>query len=190
MKSLSEILNEHFVNIFTKEDTKDHLKKYGGEVWDILQKSYEKIGGLLGINDLQQLVDDTDFWKLCTKGGKVVACALYSFKRGGRKLICGGTDGTDEGKKWFYKILEDDVKFTNRQAWAEVSDAMEHILIKKLGGIPVPNTVAELIMRGKKFTDLNPDGYHYTREIGGESHEKILVANPDGFPKEYQTKVR
>lgn len=180
-----ELIMEHFVNIFIdKDDAK--VQKYKDEVWDILQASYASIGGLFGIDTVNDLIKDTDFWKLCTKNNKVVACAIYSVKRGGRKLVCGGTNQTPEGKQWFYKILDEDIKFSHRESWAEVSDKLEHVMIKKLGAIPVPSNVAKKIMYDKEFIAYNPDGYHYTRNIAGHEHEKIMVANPDGFPKKYQ----
>ena len=129
-------------------------------------------------DSLDQLIDDTDFWKLCTKNGKVVAAATYTYKRGGRKLIAAGTDGSQEGKQWLYKILQEDIKFKDRKAWAEVSGAMEHIYINKNGAIPVPATIAQEIMKDKPFVKIHDDGYHYDRLIAGEIHTKILVGNP------------
>lgn len=180
-----ELIMEHFVNLFVDKDG-DKIEKYKDEVWDILVASYKSIGGIFGVDNIQDLINDTDFWKLCTKANKVVACALYSWKRGGRKLICGGTNQTSEGKEWFYKILEEDIKFSHREAWAEVSDKLEHVMIKKLGAIPVPSNVAKKILKDKVFISYNKDGYHYTRSIAGHEHEKIMVANPEGFPKQFQ----
>jgi hypothetical protein len=58
----------------------------------------------------------------------------------------------------------------------EVSDALEHILIKYVGATPVPNTQVHDILK-KKIENLDPDGIHYTREIGGEMHTKVMVGN-------------
>ena len=171
------LINEHFVNIFTQSDDLK-LDEYKDEVYNLLQQAYAPIGGLLGIENAQQLIDDTDFWKLCTKNGKVVACATYTYKRGGRKLIAAGTNGTPEGKQWLYKIIQEDVKFKDRKAWAEVSGAMEHIYINKQGAIPIPATIAHEIMKGKPFLKIHDDGYHYDRMIAGEVHTKILVGYP------------
>ena len=172
------IICEKFVNIFTKEDTSNKLSKYQNEVYGILQKAYEPIGGLLGCDNAKMLIDDTDFWKLCIKEGRVVAVFVYTFKRGGRKLVYCGTDGTPLGKEWFYKIINDDINFRDRQAWAEVSGAMEHIYLKR-GAIPVPADVAKEIMKDKEFVKIHDDNLHYDRQIGGEDHTKIMV----GFPK-------
>ena len=171
------LITEHFVNIFTQSDD-DKLNTYKDEVYELLQKAYAPIGGLLGIENVEQLIGDTDFWKLCTKNGKVVAAATYTYKRGGRKLIAAGTNGSPEGKQWLYKILQEDIKFKDRKAWAEVSGAMEHIYINKNGAIPVPATIAQEIMKDKQFIKIHDDGYHYDHMIAGEIHTKILVGNP------------
>lgn len=181
-KQVNQLLNEnlvteHFVNIFTQErDSK--LNQYKDEVYNLLQQAYAPIGGLLGIENADRLVADTDFWKLCVKGGKVVAATTYTYKRGGRKLIAAGTDGSQEGKQWLYKILDEDIRFKDRRAWAEVSGAMEHIYINKNGAIPIPATIAQKIMKDKLFIKIHDDGYHYDRMIAGEVHTKILVGNP------------
>ena len=56
---------------------------------------------------------------------------------------------------------------------------MEKIL-RREGAVPVPVEVAAILMKGKNFTKVDPDGYHYWRIIGGEEHEKIIIANPNG----------
>jgi hypothetical protein len=54
------------------------------------------------------------------------------------------------------------------------------------GAKPIDNKYAEFLT-GKKILDLNPDGYHYTRLIQGEPHEKIIVGfvhlSPQGKEK-------
>ena len=172
-----ELINEHFVNIFTKE-IDSTVNQYKEVVYDLLQKSYAPIGGLLGVNDPDQLVLDSDMWKLVTRGSKVVAVAIYSMKRGGRKMIACGSDGTPEGKKDLYKILQEDIKMVDRKMWAEVSGAMEHIYINKQGARPVPAEVAQILMKDKNFIKIHDDGFHYDRLIAGEVHTKILIGNP------------
>ncbi len=80
-------------------------------------------------------------------------------------------------KSWLYKIISDDM--SRRDGWAEVDDKMEGILLKN-GGVPVQVEVAEILMKGKNFTKVEDDGYHYWRYIGGEEHRKIIIANPNG----------
>lgn len=180
MKSLKEYLNEaliceHFVNALTKED----MKKYADEVWAILTKAYEYCGGMAGMDSVDQLIDETDMWKMVRKNGKIVAVNTYSGKRSGRKICYGGQDGSEEGKRAFKKILEEDFKLKDRESWAEVSGAMEVTALKQ-GAMPIPAYIAELIMKDKKFDKIYDDGFHYTRMIGGHPHTKLMVGNYAG----------
>lgn len=176
MKSLTQYLNEaliceRFLNALNKED----MRKYADEVWDILQKAYSYCG-MASMDSVEQLIDETDMWKMVRKNGKIVAVNTYSNKRSGRKICYGGQDGTEEGKKAFKKILEEDFKLKDRQSWAEVSGAMEVTALKQ-GAMPIPAYIAELIMKDKTFDSIHEDGFHYTRMIGGEPHTKLMVGN-------------
>ena len=177
MKSLTQYLNEaliceRFLNAFSKED----MRKYADEVWDILQKAYAYCGGMAGMDSVEQLIDETDMWKMVRKNGKIVAVSTYSNKRSGRKICYGGQDGSEEGKIAFKKILEEDFKLKDRQSWAEVSGPMEVTALKQ-GAMPIPAYIAELIMKDKTFDNIHKDGFHYTRMIGGEPHTKLMVGN-------------
>lgn len=168
-----ELITEHYVNLFKG----DNFDKWKDPVYKLLCKAYAPIGGLLGVNNADQLVQDSDMWKLDTDKGKIKAAAIYTFKRGGRKLVACGTDFTPEGKAKLYKIIQDDLAI--RDGWAEVSGKMEHIYQKQaeqLDLAPVPNDIAEILMKGKRFIQKNTDGYHYTRLIAGQPHEKIIYA--------------
>lgn len=170
-------ITEHFVNIFVTQD--DKIELYKNDVYNLLVNAYEPIGGLKGIDSVDQLIRDTSFWKLCTKNNKIVAACVYSNKRGGRKLIACGTDGSETGKLWLYKIIQEDIKFKDRKSWAEVSDKLEHIFIKKNNAVPIPAELAQKIMKNKPFYKIHDDGYHYDRMIGGEIHTKIMVGYPE-----------
>lgn len=176
MKDLIHYINEHFVNALSKEDMKKHIDV----VWDILNKAYEKIGGMAGMDSKEQLIDETDMWKMVRKNGKILAVKCYTFKRGGRKACYCGSDGSEEGKKALYQMIKDDMRLKDRKAWIEGSGAIEHIYKKYGDATPIPAYIAQEIMKDKKFIKINPDGYHYTRLIGGEPHEKIMLGNFTG----------
>lgn len=175
-KSFKEYILERFVTALNKED----MKKYIDIVWPMLQAAYKAIGGTAGMNSPEQLIEETDIWKMVRKNSKIVAVKVYSQKRGGRKACYCATDGTKEGKEALYKIIDEDMSQAGRQAWAECSGKMEHIYIKH-GATPIPAEIAQKIMKDKKFISINPDGYHYTRKIGGEPHEKMMVGNLTGI---------
>ena len=168
-------LNERFVNAFNV----DEMKEYADQVWKILQDSYKYCGGLLGMRDVNQLIEESDMWKMVKRNGKINCVVIYSFKRGGRKLCYGGTDGTPQGKADFYKIMQEDINLKDRKAWAEVSEKMEHLYLKN-GAVPIPSSIAKQIMWDKEFVDYDKDGYHYTRYIGGVLATKMMVGNFSG----------
>ena len=168
----SNLLLEHYLNAFKKED----MKKYADEVWKLLQKAYEYCGGMAGMDSVDQLIDETDIWKLVRKEGRIVAVMTYSTKRSGRKQCYGGAEKSDIGKQAFVSLLKEDFKRKEREAWAEMSGAMEVTSLKN-GGMPIPAYIAQLIMKDKKFDKILDDGYHYVRMIGGEPHTKIMIGN-------------
>lgn len=173
------VINEHFTNIFVKKESdKELLNKYKDQVWDILYNAYQNLpGGMAGCDSVEDLIKDSEFWKLVTKNDKVLAVFIYNFKRGGRKIQYAGRIAGDEGRKAFYKVVEEDTKLIERETWTEVSGAPEYIYKEKMGMTPIPADVAQMILKDKPFISIDKDGYHYTRMIGGEPHTKIMLGN-------------
>jgi hypothetical protein len=95
----------------------------------------------------------------------------------------GGYKATAQGKKDYTMLKNDDIK--TKRAWAELSGPAEKLMLKA-GAKPINNKYAEFLT-GKKILELNPDGYHYTRLIQGEPHEKIIIGfvhlSPQGKEK-------
>jgi hypothetical protein len=176
MKS-SEFLIERVVNLANDESK----EKYSAEVWDILTNSYKSIGGFKSARTPEDLIAKSGLWKLITRDGKVTAAFIYR-DQFGRKAIAMGTDGTPQGKRDFAMIKDEDVK--RERAWSEVSGAMEHIM-KKAGAKPIPNKFATALS-GKDIISYNPDGFHYTRDIQGHPHEKIIYGVVHLGPEEIQ----
>lgn len=156
------------------------MDKYVDVVWDMMGAAYKKLGGLKGVSSKEDLIASTDIWKLVRRNGKIVACSLYSTKRGGRKTIGGCSDGSDTGKQGLYDIMKEDIKQLDRSAWAEVSGAIEHKMLQ-FGAIKILAKDAQKIIPDKPFLSINFDGYHYTRLIGGTPHEKIMLGNVVGI---------
>ncbi len=191
-----QILIERFINLFDTPQDKEKKQKYADEVWDILQKSYAKIGGIAGsgFKSKEDMIDNIPFWKLATSNGKVVAVRMYKEKFG-RKGVASGTDGSEEGKKKFSIMSKDDI--TRRRSYSEVSSAALSFLVRKwdeekYGDLekylikpeqaqkilddklyfPVPEDDAEAV----KYPHLKD--YFYQREIGGHKHTKLMVGTP------------
>lgn len=161
-----EFITETYINAIKPEQK----QKYAEQVWDMLQASYAGLpGGFATAATIEELIQKSLLWKMVKRDGKIVAVQIYKDQYG-RKGIAGGTDGSSIGKSEFSKIVADDIKLN--RSWAEVSGSPERIMTK-LGAQPIPNTLAAMLT-GKEILEINPDGYHYTRLIAGEPHEKIM----------------
>ena len=179
-----EFLIERVLNLHTPEEKMPYAK----QVWDMLQRSYQKIGGFKSAANLEELVNEPGYWKVVRRGDKITAVNIYkkSPKTKTYKVIASATEtdfdtakerykATSQGLSDYEMMKKADVKM--QRSWAEVSGPAE-ILMKRSGAKPIPNKYAEFLT-GKKIVDLNSDGYHYTRLIHGEPHEKIMY----GFVK-------
>lgn len=167
---LLDLLVERYINLHSSTD----IEKYIDDIWDIMQESYKDIGGFATAGSKEELVSKVGFAKLVRRNGRIVAASLYKDQYG-RKAIAGGSDGTTQGVADLKKILYDDMK--HQRAWAESSGAVEYLLTK-YGGVPVSNEYAEELL-GKKILSKDPDGYHYTREIGGKPYKKVIIGYLD-----------
>lgn len=165
MKLNELLLTERVVNAFDAT-TK---KKYGKQVWDLLQVSYKPHGGFLSASSLEELINDSGLWKIVTRGGLVSSVNIYKDSHG-RKSIASATDGTREGLHDYIMVKNADLKL--QRSWAEVSGKPEIILIKS-GAKPISAKYAGLLT-GKEILGYNSDGVHYTRMIAGEPHEKTI----------------
>lgn len=174
MKNLYDFILERYVNAISE----DEMRKYGPEIVDLLQKAYAGIGGCKGLETIDQICQDSDMIKMVRKNGKIIAVRLYTFKRSGRKSMAMASDGTEEGKTALFKILNDDFRLKDRNAWSEQSGKALGSSLKRKGCVICPNYVALSVMPDKaKDITLKDDGFFYTRNIGGELHTKCIVGN-------------
>ena len=166
---LELILLERYVNLFTPTDK----EQYVDTVWDMLDQAYKPVGGFKSATSKDDLIQDSNLWKLVKRGDKIVSVAIYKDKNG-RKSIAMATDGTVQGKKDLIKLKSDDIKL--HRSWCEASDKAESFL-KRLGAVPVSSKYAAKLT-GKEILGYDVDGVHYTRLIQGEPHVKGIY----GFP--------
>ena len=164
-------VHKHYAYLWKKED----LEKYKDEVYELLVNGYTNKGGMLGIGSADQLVAETDHWKVWIRKDKITAAFCYSRKRGGWKTCYGSCLMTDEGMRDLFKMMKDDMEQLGRKVWLEVSDENEHVYIGKLPVPAIPAGVAQMAMRKKKFEKIDDDGYHYWRRIDGELGRKIMI---------------
>jgi len=178
-----QLLVEKIINLHTPEEK----IKYADKIWTMLQRSYKKIGGFKSANSAEELANDSGYWKLVRRGDHITALEIYKKvpNTDNFKMIASATE-TEPNSEGEYKATEQGIKDYNmlknadiktKRAWAEVSGPAEKLMLRA-GAKPIDNEYAEFLT-GKKILELNPDGYHYTRLIQGEPHEKIIV----GFVK-------
>lgn len=175
---LREYLNERISNLFKSDQIDKEL--YAEDVWNILQNSYRKIGGIQGngFKSIDDMIKNIPMWKIFRRGGDIKVVMMYKDKQG-RKRVAIGTDGTLEAKQMLAKMIQDEYK-TGR-AFGEVSDNSLRFIQKQFTEdefkkfvIPV-DTVKQLLPKDE-IVDI--DGYFYKREIGGEWHTKLMLGNP------------
>jgi hypothetical protein len=181
---ITDILVERFVNLLGDDPEKD---KYVDVVWDMITKSYARIGGIQGkgFSTKEDLINNIPFWKLVRKDGDIVAGAFYRDKAG-RKRVAVATNGTDTGKVALASIMANDFD----RAYFEVSDPSLGFMIKQVGldfvqGYARSVEQAQQIS-GDELQAPPADDPHvvkypslannfYQRDIGGHMHTKIML---------------
>lgn len=169
MKLSEFLLVENYKNIFKHSD----MEKYADDVYSIILKSYEKIGGIHITKE--QMIEDSDMWKLFVKDGKVLVAFIYKDKNG-RKLTAIATDGSQESKK----ILISDLEKELSRSYVEASGSIEKLLNNVIG----PNQKFKIPSKdltkltGKKAIEIDPDEHHYSRVIGDKVHRKAMYGTP------------
>ena len=181
---ITDILVERFVNLLGDDPEKD---KYVDVVWDMITKSYARIGGIQGkgFSTKEDLINNIPFWKLVRKDGDIVAGAFYRDKAG-RKRVAVATNGTDTGKVALASIMANDFD----RAYFEVSDPSLRFMVKQVGldfvqGYARSVEQAQQIS-GDELQAPPADDPHvvkypslannfYQRDIGGHMHTKIML---------------
>lgn len=178
------MLNERFVNLLGNDEKKS---EYAQEVFDMIQKSYEAIGGQKGkgFKSPEDMIANIPFWKLVRTSGKIVAGAMYRDK-GGRKRVAVFTNGTIAGKKGIASIMKEDFD----RAYFEVSGPSLGFAVKLLGidfiksYAKTPAQATDILRTDlnevppkdsyiTKYPALKP--YFYQRELGGKLITKIML---------------
>ena len=182
IKNFSEFINESkelIVNNTTLSpvnvgdikilSSKEEIDRYSNFVWDMLEKSYEHIGGL------QSYRNYSDFKKKNHKilvvidfnSATLLACATFRRIENSLKMTAIGCSQDDKGQLALQQIIQHTISELELHYWSEVSGAIEHYF-KKHNGFPMPNTMAGKILQipEKDITISNKDMVHYDRPIG------------------------
>lgn len=159
------------------------------DLFDMIAASYAGIGGNAKIKS----ADDVNQYPVWDTGDvdddpepDFVRMSEPSVVTGGLKGTVSATDGTPAGKVALMNNLK--AFFNTKGNWAEVSGAMANIAIKKLGVPVVSDEEKVRKLLGDKAKTLVWNGENtagdfsgvygwYSRKIGSEYHEKIIVGN-------------
>jgi len=194
-------LNEGFKNFIGKDSISDR-EKIVDRVWDILQSSYAKIGGIhgSGFKTKEDMIENIPFWKVYETNGKVLVVAMYKDK-GGRKAVAYVTDGSMQAKK----ILSDVFKSELKISWGEKSKGALVMMMKSAPFeviepyLITPSEVSHIIhdntviVPTQEYVNDNLDkadqavynrlkilrNYFYVRIIGGQPHLKVAMGSVD-----------
>jgi hypothetical protein len=193
MKTFKEFINENYINErYLNLFTRSEKELYANQTWNILQSSYEKIGGIKGsgFNNIDDMIDNIPMWKLDVKNGVVKAVKLYKDKEG-RKSVAAGSDGTDLGKEKLIKIMIEDIK--TLRTYVEISGAPISILKKYLPNyinyaVPFNDAKNKLKTLGDEIEKIDDDDkellkfpelkdFFYKRKIGQYYATKVMFGN-------------
>jgi hypothetical protein len=195
-KAYENILNEGFTNAVGNDIKTKEL--WVDEVWDMLQKTYKKIGGIKGsgFSSKEDMIKNIPMWKMATNNGKLVAVVMYKDK-GGRKAIAGATDGSRDGLKKYKEVVSEDIKrafgekskaalsttmkiipWETLQNFTLTPDAASKAMKKKV--TPIKDYKGELPSDAKLTLNRYPQlkDYGYIREIGGVDTFKVAFGTP------------
>jgi hypothetical protein len=131
-------------------------------VWDILQKSYEKIGGIhgSGFKSKQDMIDNIPFWKLYRLKDVIKTVVMYKDKDG-RKPVAMGHDSSSEGRSMMNTFINNELELG--RSYTETSSNALFVIIKQLSDnfidyvIPIDKALEKLtgedISLDKKYKD-------------------------------------
>lgn len=184
-----QFISERFLTFLHADSAEREL--YAKEVYDLLQKAYEYIGGLKGsgFNDVEDMKKNIPIWKLVRQDGKIVAVAMYKDKEG-RKRVAIASDGSQKGKQKLAEIVRDDMK--KERAYAEISGGSLRFSKRQVTGFEdfvIHPEEVEKIVDDEIIYPVDPDDpeveanpelkeFFYQRKIGSEWKTKIMTGTP------------
>lgn len=199
IKGFKQFIAEGFVNAIIGKDDATRIK-YAGAVYDLLQSTYAKIGGIKGsgFTSKEDMIRSIPFWKLYFSNDKLVLAILYK-DRNGRKAVA---IATDRSKKAI-RLLQSVLKSTFHISFGEYSKGLLIFILKNFSikflspYIIHPKDVARItsdhiIIPTPDYVQSHLDkfdrsvyesyiawkDYFYVREIGDEMHLKMMIGTP------------
>lgn len=185
----NQYLSERFLTFLHANSAEREL--YAKEVYDLLQKAYEYIGGLKGsgFNDVEDMKKNIPIWKLVRQDGKIVAVAMYKDKEG-RKRVAIASYGSVKGKQRLAEIVKDDME--KERAYAEISGGSLRFSKRQVSNFEdfvIPPEEVEKIVDDEIIYPVDPDDpeveanprtrrIFLSKKIGSEWKTKIMTGTP------------
>ena len=197
-KFISEqCLDERYVNAIGDRDI-DLKNQYKKQVWELLQSSYAKNGGLIGngFQSMEIMVQKIPMWKMVINNGTVEAVVLYKDK-GGRKSVAMGSTGSPYAKKAISNLFPAELQRSygekSKSALGALMKIVPWSVLEPYAKTPaqVKKVSKDTITSLKDFKGTLPDDakatltkfpvlqpYGYFREIGGKLSFKVMIGTP------------
>lgn len=190
-------LDERYVNAIGDRDI-DLKNQYKKQVWDLLQSSYAKNGGLIGngFQSMEIMVQKIPMWKMVINNGTVEAVVLYKDK-GGRKSVAMGSTGSPYAKKAISNLFPAELQRSygekSKSALGALMKIVPWSVLEPYAKTPaqVQKVSKDTITSLKDFKGTLPDDakatltkfpvlqpYGYFREIGGKLSFKVMIGTP------------
>lgn len=160
-------------------DEQEEIEKYLPLVWDMLEKSYENIGGLQSYRDYNDFKKKKHLLMVVRdfNNKNLLACAVFRRIENSLKMTAIGCNQEDDGKLALQQIIQHTISELELHYWTEVSGVIEYYF-KKHNGFPMPNTIASKILQisDGSIIPSKKDMVHYDRIIGqdGERFTKMI----------------
>jgi len=195
--TLKKFISERYVNAIGDKDI-DLKNQYKKQVWDLLQSSYAKNGGLMGsgFQSMEIMVEKIPMWKMVINNGTVEAVVMYKDK-GGRKSVAMGSTGSPYAKKAISNLFPAELQRSygekSKSALGALMKIVPWSVLEPYAKTPaqVKKVSKDTITSLKDFKGTLPDDakatltkfpvlqpYGYFREIGGKLSFKVMIGTP------------
>ena len=152
------------------------MQRYLEQVWSLLVESYAQVSGGLHYSSPQDLLEDTQRWRLVIRHGRVIAATFFKAKRGW-KLVAMATCRRQgqRARRALQRLIHADLS----RSWMELSERAEAFVLRHCGGqhyVIHASLAAELL--NKPVQTQVADGFHYQRQVAGLMKTKVIVGTP------------
>jgi hypothetical protein len=154
------------------------------EIYDMVTKSYAAAGGNATIHSPSDVSSEYHNWIVADiDDDPDIDVFIGANERDGKmKIGASATDGSLQAKDYSMQLRK---RLLSNGYWAEVSGAVAHIVMNKLGIKPIEDEkkVRSLLNKDIVWHGKHPEGKFpgtngwYTRNIGGTEHIKIIVGD-------------